>query len=152
VFFSIFGSSNPRPTIIGVIILYTIFIVIVNTTAAIRSVPAPLIEMGRSYCATERQLFLRIILPAATPLIMAGVRLGMGRAVKGMINGEMFIAIVGLGAVVKKAGIRFDSEGVLAVLILIVIVAMILTKVVQFVDKRLTGWLPSNSRQRKRNA
>lgn len=152
VFFSIFGSSNPRPTIIGVIILYTIFIVIVNTTAAIRSVPAPLIEMGRSYCANERQLFTRIILPAATPLIMAGVRLGMGRAVKGMINGEMFIAIVGLGAVVKKAGIRFDSEGVLAVLILIVIVAMILTRVVQFVDQRLTGWLPSNSRQRKRNA
>lgn len=149
-FFSIFGSSNPRPTIIGVIILYTIFIVIVNTTAAIRNVPAPLIEMGRSYCANERQLFTKIILPAATPLIMAGVRLGMGRAVKGMINGEMFIAIVGLGAVVKKAGIRFDSEAVLAVLILIIIVAMILTRVVQFVDQRLTGWLPSTSRQRKR--
>ncbi len=151
-FFSIFGSSNPRPTIIGVIILYTIFIVIVNTTAAIRNVPAPLIEMGRSYCANERQLFTKIILPAATPLIMAGIRLGMGRAVKGMINGEMFIAIVGLGAVVKKAGIRFDSEAVLGVLILIIIVAMILTKVVQLVDKRLTGWLPSNARQRKRNA
>lgn len=149
-FFSIFGSSNPRPTIIGVIILYTIFIVIVNTTAAIRNVPAPLIEMGRSYCANERQLFTKIILPAATPLIMAGVRLGMGRAVKGMINGEMFIAIVGLGAVVKKAGIRFDSEAVLAVLILIIIVAMVLTRVVQFVDQRLTGWLPSTSRQRKR--
>lgn len=149
-FFAIFGSSNPRPTIIGVIILYAIFIIIVNTTAGIRSVPAPLVEMGRSYCANDRQLFLRIILPAATPLIMAGIRLGMGRAVKGMINGEMFIAIVGLGAVVKKAGIRFDSEAVLAVLILIIVVALILTKLVQIVDQRLTGWLPSNARQRKR--
>jgi len=149
-FFSIFGSSNPRPTIVGVIILYTLFIIIVNTTAAIRSVPAPLIEMGRSYCANERQLFRKIILPAATPLIMAGIRLGMGRGVKGMINGEMFIAIVGLGAVVKKAGIRFDSEAVLAVLILIIVVALILTKIVQLIDQRLTGWLPSNARQRKR--
>jgi ABC-type nitrate/sulfonate/bicarbonate transport system permease component len=149
-FFSIFGSSNPRPTIVGVIILYVIFIIIVNTTAAIRSVPAPLVEMGRAYCANERQLFRKIILPAATPLIMAGIRLGMGRGVKGMINGEMFIAIVGLGAVVKKAGIRFDSEAVLAVLILIIVVAMILTKIVQLIDQRLTGWLPSNARQRKR--
>ena len=41
---------------------------------------------------------------------MAGVRLGMGRAVKGMINGEMFIAIVGLGAVVTSAGKRFDAD------------------------------------------
>jgi NitT/TauT family transport system permease protein len=151
-FFSIFGASNPRPTIIGVIILYVIFIIIVNTTAAIRGVPAPLVEMGRSYCANDRQLFMKIILPAATPLIMAGVRLGMGRAVKGMINGEMFIAIVGLGSVVKKAGIRFDSEAVLAVLILIIVVAMVLIKLVQMIDHRMTGWLPSTSRSRKRNA
>jgi NitT/TauT family transport system permease protein len=108
--------------------------------------------MGRSYCASERQLFLRIILPAATPLIMAGLRLGMGRAVKGMINGEMFIAIVGLGQVVTAAGGRFDAEGVLAVLLVIITVAMVAVKLVQIVDRRLTGWLPSNARQRRRSA
>lgn len=151
-FFSIFGAGNPRASIVGVIILYTIFIVIVNTTAAIRSVPKPLIEMGRSYCANDRQLFTKIILPSAMPLIMAGLRLGMGRAVKGMINGEMFIAIVGLGKVVSSAGDRFDAEGVLAVLLVIVCVALVAVKIVQVVDSRLTGWLPSTSRQRRRNA
>lgn len=149
-FFSIFGAGNPRASILGVIVMYVVFIVIVNTTAAIRGVPAPLIEMGRSYCASERQLFFKIILPAATPLIMAGLRLGMGRAVKGMINGEMFIAIVGLGKVVSSAGSRFDAEGVLAVLILIILVALIAVKLIQMLDQRLTGWLPSTSRQRKR--
>jgi NitT/TauT family transport system permease protein len=149
-FFSIFGAGNPRASILGVIVMYVVFIVIVNTTAAIRGVPAPLIEMGRSYCASERQLFFKIILPAATPLIMAGLRLGMGRAVKGMINGEMFIAIVGLGKVVSSAGSRFDAEGVLAVLILIILVALIAVKLIQMLDQRLTSWLPSTSRQRKR--
>lgn len=149
-FFSIFGASNARLTIIGVIVLYTVFIIIVNTTAAIRGVPAPLIEMGRSYCASERQLFFKIILPAATPLIMAGLRLGMGRGVKGMINGEMFIAIIGLGDVVTSAGDRFDAPGVLAVLIVIISVALVAVKAVQILDARLTGWLPSTSRQRKR--
>ena len=151
-FFSVFGPANSRLSILGVIVMYTVFIIIVNTTSAIRNVPAPLVEMGRSYCASERQLFLRIILPAATPLIMAGLRLGMGRAVKGMINGEMFIAIVGLGQVVTAAGGRFDAEGVLAVLLVIITVAMVAVKLVQIVDRRLTGWLPSNARQRRRNA
>ena len=86
------------------------------------------------------------------PLTMAGLRLAMGRAVKGMINGEMFIAIVGLGKVVTSSGNRFDAEGVLAVLILIIGVALVAVKVVQLVDQRLTSWLPSTSRQRRRNA
>jgi NitT/TauT family transport system permease protein len=76
----------------------------------------------------------------------------MGRAVKGMINGEMFIAIVGLGQVVTSAGDRFDAEGVLAVLLVIITVAMVAVKLVQLVDQRLTSWLPSNARQRRRNA
>ena len=151
-FFSVFGASNSRLSVLGIIIMYSIFIVIVNTTSAIRNVPAPLVEMGRSYCASERQLFFKIILPAATPLIMAGLRLAMGRAVKGMINGEMFIAIVGLGQVVTSAGDRFDAEGVLAVLLVIVTIAMVAVKAVQLVDQRLTSWLPSNARQRRRNA
>lgn len=144
VFFSMFGLS--RATIVAVIVMYSIFIIIVQTTAAMRVAPADLLEMGRSYCAPRSVLFRRIILPAATPLIMAGVRLGMGRAVKGMINGEMFIAVVGLGKVVIDAGRRFDAESVLAVLIVIVIVATAAVKLVQLVDARVTTWLPSTAR------
>jgi NitT/TauT family transport system permease protein len=70
----------------------------------------------------------------------------MGRAVKGMINGEMFIAVVGLGKLVIDAGRRFDAESVLAVLIVIVVVAMAAVKLVQLVDARLTSWLPSTAR------
>ncbi|MGP1674832.1 MAG: ABC transporter permease [Candidatus Limnocylindrales bacterium] len=145
IFFAIFGLG-PEP-IIAVIIMYAIFTIIVNTVTAIHTVPASLIEMGRSYCASDRQLFWRIILPAATPLIMAGVRISMGKAVKGMINGEMFIAAVGLGAVVINAGRRFDSPAILAVLIVTIVVAMVSVKLVQMVDAHLTSWLPKTQRQ-----
>jgi ABC-type nitrate/sulfonate/bicarbonate transport system permease component len=150
IFFAIFGLG-PEP-IIAVIVMYAIFTIIVNTVAAIRTVPASLIEMGRSYCASDRQLFFRIILPAATPLIMAGVRISMGKAVKGMINGEMFIAAVGLGAVVISAGRRFDSAAILAVLIVTIIVATVSVKAVQLVDARLTSWLPATQRKKGTNA
>jgi NitT/TauT family transport system permease protein len=147
IFFAIFGLG--RASILGVVIMYSIFIIIINTVAAIRTVPIGLIEMGRSYCATERQLFFKVILPAALPMIFAGLRLGMGRAVKGTINGEMFITAVGLGALVISAGRRFDSATVLAVLLVIIIVALVGVKVIQLIDARMTSWLPSTARAAK---
>jgi NitT/TauT family transport system permease protein len=144
IFFAIFGLG--RESILGVVIMYSIFIIIINTVAAIRGVPVTLIEMGRSYCATERQLFFRIILPAALPMIFAGLRLGMGRAVKGTINGEMFISATGLGAVVISAGRRFDAAAVLAVLVVIIIVALVAVKLIQIIDSRMTSWVPSTAR------
>jgi ABC-type nitrate/sulfonate/bicarbonate transport system permease component len=147
ILFSIFGLG--RQPIVGLIILYSIFIIIINTVSAVQTVPRPMIEMGRSYCANDWQIFRRIIIPSATPLIMAGVRLGAGRAVKGMINGEMFIAAVGLGAVVMRAGSRFDATTVLAVLILIIAVAFAVVRLVQFVDMRLTSWLPETQRKKR---
>jgi ABC-type nitrate/sulfonate/bicarbonate transport system permease component len=147
IFFAIFGLG--RASILGVVIMYSIFIIIINTVAAIRTVPIGLIEMGRSYCATERQLFFKVILPAALPMIFAGLRLGMGRAVKGTINGEMFITAVGLGALVISAGRRFDAATVLAVLLVIIIVALVGVKVIQLIDARMTSWLPSTARVAK---
>ena len=149
IFFAAFGARSIRETTIAVIVMYTIFIIIVNTATAIRSVPPSLIEMGRSFGANDRRMFWRIILPSALPLIFAGLRLGSGRAVKGMINGEMFIAVTGLGYVVINQGKRFDAAGVLAVLLVIVIVSLFAVKAVQIVDRRLTGWLPSTARQKR---
>jgi ABC-type nitrate/sulfonate/bicarbonate transport system permease component len=145
IFFSIFGLG--RASIVGVVVMYATFIIIINTATAIRSVPVSLIEMGRSFCASDWQVFRRIVIPAAMPLIMAGLRLGMGRAVKGMINGEMFIAAVGLGALVMDAGRRFDAETILAVLLVIIAVAVATMQLVQLLDRRVTRWLPSTARK-----
>jgi ABC-type nitrate/sulfonate/bicarbonate transport system permease component len=144
IFFTIFGLS--RWSIVALIVMYSTFILIVTTLSAIRNVSPSLIEMGRSFCASDRQLFPKIILPAATPLIMAGVRLAAGRAVKGMINGEMFIAVVGLGKLMIDEGRTFDAEAVLAILLVIIFVAFAAAKAVQIVDARLTSWLPSTVR------
>jgi NitT/TauT family transport system permease protein len=146
IFFSIWGLG--RESIIAVVVMYSCFIMIINTAAGVRSVPRPLVEMGTSFSASRLQLFRYIVLPAATPLIMAGVRLGVGRAVKGMINGEMFIAVVGLGKMVQDAGRQLDAASVLAVLIVIVVVAFVSVAVVQFIDDRLTSWLPSTARSK----
>jgi ABC-type nitrate/sulfonate/bicarbonate transport system permease component len=144
IFFSLLGEG--RGSIVAVVVMYTVFIIVINTASAIQTVPGHLVEMARSYGASETQVLLRIILPAAAPMIMAGVRLGVGRAVTGMINGEMFIAVVGLGRIVTQAGGRFDGASVLAVLLVIIAVALGAVALVQAVDRRITRWVPKTSR------
>ena len=146
VFFAIFGLS--QVTILAVIVMYSRLHhhrqhrLPRSGTCRRRSSRWAAPSAPRSASSSAK-----VILPAALPLIMAGLRLGMGRAVKGMINGEMFIAIVGLGAVVMSAGRRFDAAGVLAVLLVIIVVAIVAVKLVQIVDRRLTSWLPDTARQ-----
>ncbi|WP_419999592.1 ABC transporter permease [Streptomyces boninensis] len=144
VFFSLFGAG--RGAVVAVIVIYAVFVVIVNTAAAVQAVPGHLEEMARSYGAGEAQLLLRVVLPAATPMIMAGVRLGVGRAVTGMLNGEMFIAVVGLGHIVTEAGGSFDSASVLAVLLIVIAVALVAIALVQAADRRLTRWVPQTAK------
>lgn len=138
IFFTIFGLSDL--TRIAVVVLYALFIIIQNTFTAFRTVDPALIEMARSFGAGERQIFTRVLIPAALPLTMAGLRLGMGRAVKGMINGEMLIALVGLGALVERYGAAFQPAKVLAIMLIVIAVALVMAAAVQWLDRRLTAW------------
>jgi NitT/TauT family transport system permease protein len=120
--------------------MYSFFIIVVNTVAGIKQVDPSLVEMGYSFGASEGQLFRKIRVWDALPLIMAGIRIGMSRGVKGMINGELFIALVGLGARLRYYSGSFNIEKVLAVLLTVIVVAAVLTSIVQYFDRRLTSW------------
>lgn len=146
IFFSLLGAG--RESIIAIVVMYSTFIMMITTMSAIHQVDSALVEMGRSYGASGVRLLWLVMLPAATPSIMAGIRLGVGRAVTGMINGEMFISVVGLGRVVTQAGSRFDGASVLAVLIVIIFVALVAVALVQAVDRKLTSWVPRTARGR----
>lgn len=138
VLFALFGVS--RASQVAIVFIYAFFVIVVNTMTGIRSVDGTLLEMARSFGASERQLFWQVMLPAALPMTMAGLRIGMARAVKGMINGEMFIALIGLGALLRTYGGRFDAEKVLGILLYIVAVALIGAGLLQAIDRRVTYW------------
>jgi NitT/TauT family transport system permease protein len=72
---------------------------------------------------------------------MAGLRLGMSRAVKGMISGEMLIAVFGLGGLLTTYASRFDAENVFAILLIVISVALLCSFVVQSIESRVTRWM-----------
>jgi NitT/TauT family transport system permease protein len=139
ILFALFGVS--RLSQIAVVFLYAFFIITVNSMAGIHKVNRDWIEMARSFGATERQLFWRVMLPASLPLILSGLRTGLARATKGMINGEMYIALIGLGALIRRYGARFDAEHVLGVLLILILVTLVLMSLFALIERRLLKWV-----------
>jgi NitT/TauT family transport system permease protein len=125
---------------IAVVFLFAVFVIIINTMTGVKQVDSAFVEMARSFGAKEKEIFFKIILPAAMPAIMAGVRLGMGRAVKGMVTAEMLLTLTGIGAMIMQYGSAFATDSLFAVILTILILAMITMKLVQWLDQRLTGW------------
>jgi NitT/TauT family transport system permease protein len=138
VLYTFFGFS--RTVQIAIVFLAAFPIVAVNTMTAIHNVDSNYLVMARSFGAKDRELFWKILIPGGIPLMMAGLRLAMGRAIKGMISGEMFIALFGIGGLLRFYGNRFDAEKVFAILLVVMIVALVLTSAVQVLERRATRW------------
>lgn len=138
ILFSIFGTS--RLTQVTLVFIYVLIIVTINARSGIKTVDASHVEMARSFGANERQIFRQIILPGSLPMVMAGLRLGMGRGVRAMINGEMLIVLVGLGALLRQYGSRFDAASVYGLLLVVICVALVCTSLVQWLERRVTRW------------
>ena len=73
------------------------FPILVNTITGVRTVDADFIKVARSFGSNDRQLFFTVALPSSVPLLLAGLRLGLGHALVGIVVGEMYGATDGLG-------------------------------------------------------
>lgn len=113
----IFGLGTP--SIVAVVVIYTLPILIVNTASGVESVNRDLVDMGRSFNADRRTTFRRILLPGAAPLVMAGVRIGAGRAIKGAVVAEQIVGLIGLGGLIQRLGGAFAVADLYAVIIFV---------------------------------
>ncbi len=119
--FALFGVS--RASQVAVVFAYAFFIIVTTTSAAVKQMDRRLIDMARAFGATDRQILWRVALPAARPMVLIGLSLGVTRAVKGMVVGEMVIALSGVGALLRASAARFDLAQTLALLLVVVIVS-----------------------------
>ena len=96
---------------VAILVSIAIFPVIISTFSGIRDVRGAMLEIGRAYGATKSQIFLKITLPATVPFIMTGIRLAVGLGIIGIIVGEFFTAIGGLGGmIVNYANLFLTAE------------------------------------------
>jgi NitT/TauT family transport system permease protein len=125
---------------IFLVVVFAIPVVIVNSRAGVRQVDPGLIEMATSYGAGERVIWRKILLPGALPAIMTGVRLGLGRAVTGMVIIELLMVAVGIGGLILNYQGRFEAGLLYGVIVLVVLEALILVSVVRIIERRVAPW------------
>lgn len=121
--------------------LWCVFEILVSTVSGVRSTPIGLIEMGRAFGAQRLKMYSKIVLPAAAPLIIVGLRIGVGRAMRGAVTSELLLAVANLGAVILFAGSVFDIPRLLAGIIFVMALGMIMMRLASVVEKRATQHL-----------
>ena len=122
VFFGLFGLG--RETQVAVVFLYSFVVIVTMTRSGLATLDPAHADMARAFGASERQIFREVLLPGSLPTVMAGLRLGIGRAVRALINAEMLIGPAGLGALLRQYGTRFDAASVYGILIVVIALAL----------------------------
>ena len=123
-----------------VVTILAVFPVLINTAAGVRAVPQSLIEVSTAFAASERQVFVKIILPSAVPYMMTGLRLAIGRAIIGMVVAEFFTAITGLGALIVKYGNRYDTASMFVPILVLMLLGILLTSLVRRAEEHFAPW------------
>lgn len=123
-----------------VVFLFAFIYMTINTMIGVREASPELKEMARSFGATRGQMLRRVILPGAVPAIMAGVRLGLGRAIIGMIIAELSLIGAGIGSLILEFQVRFQPAYVFAIVMLAVLEGVLLMEIARRIEVRFARW------------
>jgi len=125
---------------VALVFLGSFIIMVVNTETGVAQVDRRLVETARSFMANERQILLKIVLPAALPYIIAGMRLGIGRALVMVVVAEIYAATKGLGYLIFQAGGLYDTAQVFVGVVILAGAGMLFTALLRWAEKRLAPW------------
>ena len=128
------------PFMLAISALGAIFPIVINTVLGIRQCDPGLNLAARDLGASNRQVIKMVLLPSAVPSIFAGVRLGLGVSIILVVAAEMVVGKVGLGARLYLAGQILETEQVFAVLIVLAILGVVVTKAQDLIDIWLNQW------------
>lgn len=123
------------------------FIVQLGTESALRNADPELVNMARLMGADKSQLYRKVVLPAAIPVIFASLRLGLVYTLLAVVFGEMVAAERGLGQRIQYYAGTFNAAGVFGVLVILVIIALAINAVVSGLEKWLVGRFDPQSRK-----
>ena len=123
-----------------VIIFLVMFPVTINTEAGLRTTSDRLIEMLRSFGATPRQIFFKVSLPSALPFILAGLKIGIGRGLIGVVVAELFGSRAGLGRLISQSSDAFNMPELFAGVVVLAAAGIVMTAGFGWLETRLVPW------------
>ena len=129
----------------SVAFLFAIFVVIVNTLQGAKHTPGDFVELARSFGGTRLFIAAKIVIPAAIPYIMVGLRLAMGRAIVGTVIAELLVSVSGIGEIITNYSSAFRLDGVLGVALVIMAGGILLSGFMQWIENAIAPWKTKES-------
>jgi NitT/TauT family transport system permease protein len=123
-----------------IIFFLSVFPFIFNACAGVRSVDRLLINVVRSLGGSEKDLYLKVILPSVLPYIVAGARIAVGRALIGVLVGEFFAASEGIGYAISRFGDIFALDRMFGCILTIMVIAVVLTEGIRWAERSAFPW------------
>lgn len=125
---------------VAMVFLGAFFPILINTLTAARNINPDYIRLCMSFGGKKFDVFKTIAFPSSIPYIMAGLKLGIGRGLIGMIVGEFFVSSKGLGYLITYYGATYEAGKLLSVVFVVVVLAIALTKFVEIFEKKFENW------------
>jgi NitT/TauT family transport system permease protein len=133
---------------VAVIFLGAFFPICVSTFSGVRTVSDVHVKVARSFLAGDAHLFRTIVLPSCVPFIVAGLRLGVGRALVGVVVGELYGASAGLGFLIAMAGSTFQTDRVFVGIGVIAAFGIVCNELLARAEARFERWRPQTGAPR----
>lgn len=119
---------------------YCLTPIVINCWMGVRGVPATMVDVGRAFGASESRIAFSIVLPAALPQILTGLRLGIGRAIIATAVSEIFTALTGLGGLLLRRSEGYDTAGSLVPALVFMAMGITFTSLLARLERRLVSW------------
>jgi NitT/TauT family transport system permease protein len=133
-----FGSGPTSKVITSALIVF--FPMLMNTLVGIRTVPPSLRDLMRSLGATRWQMFSRLEVPAALPVLFGGLKVSAVLAVIGAVVGEFISADSGLGYLINRARYDYDTPLVFVAILMLALIARAMYALVALLERRALAW------------
>ena len=134
------GAGVGESAKIIVIFIASFLVLVVTIYQGVCNVDVTLIKAARVLGATDRDIFFKVVIPASTPFILVGARLGLSASLTTLVAAELTGASRGLGMMIQKAQGYYDMATVLMGILIIGIIGLTFEQIVRFLERSLTGW------------
>jgi ABC-type nitrate/sulfonate/bicarbonate transport system permease component len=128
---------------VAVVFLISVFPILISTASGVRNVDKYFLDVALAFGADRTQIVSKVLVPAALPFLLTGIRLAIGRAIVGVVVGELFGASAGLGFLIYTSGQTFDVPALFAGVLCLAFAGVSLTWILQTLERRLVRWKPS---------
>ncbi|MCH8266726.1 MAG: ABC transporter permease [Acidobacteria bacterium] len=122
------------------VMVWAVFVIIVNTAAGVRETPPSLMEMAQSFGLNPWSIYRKVIFPSALPYILVGLRLGAGRALRGAVTAEILMSTTNLGKFLIDAGSTFNMPKLLAGIMLVILLGLVIIQGAEYLEQRILSW------------